>query len=544
MPAAICAPQPDAVNAGATILRNGGNAIDAAVACALVQAVVDPQMCGIGGYALLNLHLAGGSGSIGLDAPALAGAKVREDMWADQVIRPNPDGWGFFLEGNVNESGYTSICTPGTVKMLAALLERWGALSWAEAAAPAIHLAAEGWRLGGRLADYWRRPPRYPETVPLVEKITRHAEASRIYLDSAGHPYAAGAVIRNPDYARSLERIATHGADGFYHGDLMAQMSADLAANGSFVTRQDFESYRLREEMSVSGSYRGHVITSAAPPHGGATLIAILHILEGYDLAALGHNSPAYIYTVAMAMKAAFADRNLHMADPNFEPVPAEWMMAQERAAHWRDHIAAGKPIDAAFTPTDSQHTTHVSTVDAAGNVVNLTHSLGASSGVITPGLGFMYNNSMVNFHPWPGHPNSIAPGKGRTTGMAPTIVYRQGDAEAEHPLLALGAPGATRIITGCVQVILNVLVFGMDVAEAIYAPRFDCQVGPIRYERRIPGSVMAEVARRHPVQAFPYSYGNVGLVHALYMDPDTGRISGGADGGGEGMAEIVEIGE
>lgn len=540
MPAAICAPQPDAVDAGATILKNGGNAIDAAVACALVQAVVDPQMCGVGGYALLNMHLAGTSGSIGLDAPALAGAKVQEDMWADRVIRPNPDGWGFFLKGHVNESGYSSVCTPGTVKMLATLLERWGTLSWAEAAAPAIDLAENGWMVGGRLADGWQRARRYLETVSLLDQITSHDEASRIYLDAEGNAYKAGDVIRNPDYARSLQRIIDNSPEDFYHGELMEQMTGDLAANGSFVTRQDFESYALREQMSVSGTYRGHVVTSAAPPHGGPTLIAILNILEGYDLAALGHNSPEYIYTVAMAMKAAFADRNPHMADSNFEDVPTEWMMTKERAAHWRDHIAAGKPIDAAFTPTGAPDTTHISVVDSAGNVVNLTHSLGASSGVITPGLGFMYNNSMINFHPWPGHPNSIAPGKGRTTGMAPTTVYRKGDTEARHPLLALGAPGATRIITGCLQVILNVLDFGMSAAEAVYAPRIDCQVGGIRYERRIPGSVMAEVAKRHPVLKLPHSYGGVGLVHAIHIDPKTGALSGSADGGGEGMAVVV----
>ena len=543
MPAAICAPQPDAVDAGATILRQGGNAIDAAVACALAQAIVDPQDCGLGGYALVNLHLAGTSGSLGLDAPALAGAKVTDDMWADQVIRPNPDGWGFFLKGHVNESGYTSVCTPGTVKMLAALLERWGTRSWAEVAAPAMRLAEEGWMVGGMIGGWWQRSRRYPETLSFLDQITRHAEASRIYLHD-GNPYEAGDVIRNPDYARSLQRIIDNGPEDFYHGELMEQMTGDLAANGSFVTRQDFESYALREQMSVSGTYRGHVVTSAAPPHGGPTLIAILNILEGYDLAALGHNSPEYIYTVAMAMKAAFADRNPHMADPNFEEVPTEWMMTKERAGFWRDHIAAGQPIDAAFTPTGSPHTTHVSVVDGAGNVVNLTHSLGMSSGVITPGLGFMYNNSMVNFHPWPGHPNSIAPGKGRTTGMAPTTVYRKDDTDARHPLLALGAPGATRIITGCLQVILNVLDFGMSAAEAVYAPRFDCQVGTIRYERRIPGSVMAEVAKRHPVLELPYSYGGVGLVHAIHIDPMTGALSGGADGGGEGMAVVVETGE
>jgi gamma-glutamyltranspeptidase/glutathione hydrolase len=282
----------------------------------------------------------------------------------------------------------------------------------------------------------------------------------------------------------------------------------------------------------VVGTYRGYKIVTAPPPHGGPTLLAILNILEGYNLAGLEHNSPDYIYWVAMAMKAAFADRNPHLGDPAFADVPLEWMIAKERAEYWRQQIDSGREIKVAFNVTEPPDTTHVSVVDDAGNGVALTHSLGMSSGVITPGLGFMYNNSMINFHPWPGHPNSIAPGKARTTGMAPTIVYKD-----DKPLLVVGSPGATRIITANVQVILNVLEFGMSPAEAILAPRFDCQGDLIKCQARIPELVCAQVRRKHPIQRFPHSHGTFALVHAISIDPATGALAGGADTGSDGMA-------
>ena len=170
--------------------------------------------------------------------------------------------------------------------------------------------------------------------------------------------------------------------------------------------------------------------------------------------------------------------------------------------------------------------------VDDAGNCVALTHSLGSSSGVITPGLGFMYNNSMVNFHPWPGHPNSIAPRKSRTTGMTPTIVYKDG-----RPVLVIGAPGATRIITSVAQVICNVLDFHMSASDAVLAPRFDCQGDLIKCQARIPEYVCAEVRERHPIYRMPQSHGGLALVHAIAIDERTGRLSGGADTGAGGMA-------
>jgi gamma-glutamyltranspeptidase/glutathione hydrolase len=532
----IVAPEPQAVEAGALVLKAGGNAVDAAVTCALVQGVVNPHMCGLGGYALLNAHLpeaanGGGPNAHLLDGPAVAGSKVTPDMWRDALIGLHPDGWGYFLKGKVNDVGYTSVCVPGAVKALAAMLERWGTFTWAQAIQPAAALAEAGFVVNRRLAQEWQEPPAYPEESSLFDYVLSSAEARRIYLKD-GRAYQAGERIRNPDYARSLRRLAEAGPEDFYTGSLAADMAADLEANGAHVTGQDLASYRLREEPPPLGSYRGYTLTTSQAPHGGPTLIAALNILEGYDLAALGHNSPEYIYRVGMSMKAAFVDRNRYLADPAHVEVPLDWMLSKERAAEWRGRIDGGEPVEAPAEASTPRDTTHVTVVDGRGNCVALTHSLGASSGAITPGLGFMYNNSMINFHPLPGHPNSIAPRKGRTTGMAPTIVYRDG-----RPVLVLGAPGASRIITAILQVIVNVLDFGMSLEAAVLAPRFDCQVGPIRCQARIPEYVCAEVRRRHPIERVPRSHGGFALVHGIAIDPESGRLTGAADTGADGMA-------
>jgi gamma-glutamyltranspeptidase/glutathione hydrolase len=249
----------------------------------------------------------------------------------------------------------------------------------------------------------------------------------------------------------------------------------------------------------------------------------------------MGHNSAEYIFQVAMAMKAAFADRHPFMGDMQFVDVPLAWMISKARAAEWREHIAAGRPIAVAYAPPEPADTTHVSVVDGRGNCVALTHSLGAGSGVITPGLGFIYNNSMCNFNPLPGTANSIAPRKSRTTGMAPTVVLRDG-----RPVLVIGAPGGNKIITSVLQVLLNILDFGMSPSEAVLAPRFDCQGDLITCQARIPRFVREEVARRHPVAASPWSHGGMGLVHVIALDRATGGLAGGADTGAGGMAVLV----
>lgn len=529
----VCAPQPYAVDAGIEVLAKGGNAVDAALVAALAQGVIDPHMSGPGGYMLLTQFRPEHGAAEAIDGPALAGSLTSPRMWEDRYLRPNPMGWGFFLKGHVNDAGYTSICTPGLLKGFQHMHARWGTLPWADLFPPAIALAEEGHKIMSRTANVWLRQPEQPEELVPIDYIRRNEEASRLYLHPDGSPYRVGQWFRNPDYGQSLRHLAKHGADDFYSGELSERMARDIALNEGHVTHADFQSYELPPEGGVQGTFGEYEIVSAPAPHGGPTLLAILNIMETFqDEPGLAPGSPRFLYLLGMAMKAAFADRNPYMADPRREKVPLAWMMSKERARHWHDVICNGDSIDVSFTFPGSPDTTHVTTVDKWGNCVALTHSLGSSSGVITPGLGFMYNNSMVNFHPLPGHLNSIAPGKSRTTGMAPTVVTRKG-----QPVLVLGAPGATRILNSVAQVLLNCLMFGMDIGSAVDAPRIDCQGDVINVQARVPQRVCDEMAQWHPVNRLAYSRGGLAMVHAISVDPNTGTVAGAADPGTDGMA-------
>ncbi len=529
----VCAPQPYAVDAGTDILQQGGNAVDAALVAAFVQGVIDPHMCGPGGYLLVTMKRPEDDHPFVLDAPALAGVLTSPDMWEDRYLRPNPMGWGYFLRDHVNDVGYTSICTPGSIKGMQTMQEQWGTLPWQDLFPHAIEMAVEGHRVLARTASVWQRVAECPEELVPMDYIRRNAEASRLYLKDDGSPPRVNDWFRNPDQGKTLEHLAQAGANDFYTGELAQRMTTDLARHGAYVTAEDFRNYTLPEVEPTCGRFGEYSITTAPAPHGGATLVAILNIMETFrDEPGLEPSSPRYLYLLGMAMKAAFADRNPHMADLRHEDVPIDWMISRERAQYWHDVIEAGDPIHVSFVPEGSRDTTHVTTVDRTGMCVAFTHSLGSSSGVITPGLGFMYNNSMVNFHPLPGHPNSIAAGKGRTTGMAPTIVSR-----GDQPVLVLGAPGSTRIITSVAQVILNVLLWQMDVATAVHAPRIDCQGDEIQLQARIPRRTCEAIAAWHPVKRIGFSHGGMALVHAIALDPKTGRVTGGADSGTDGMA-------
>lgn len=533
----IAGPDPLAVEAGANALADGGNAIDAAVTCAFVQGVVNPANTGLGGYALLTFQPAAGGVDAGnpssLDAPATAGSLVLPDMWVDRFQGVDASGWGFLLDGALNEFGYASICTPGLVRGLATALERWGTIDLGRAIEPAARLCEDGYVVDERVAAHWSVRFQLSSERTVLDYVRANPAASRIYLAADGGPQRAGQLVDNPDYGRSLRAIGELGAAAFYDGPIGDRISSDLADHGAFVTAADLSGYRVRDLPPVVGNYRGYRVTSSPAPHGGPTLLAFLKIVEGWDVAAMEHNSPGYIVRMAAAMKAAFVDRNRSLGDPYFVEDSVDWT-SSERADNWRRRIESGQSIDPDPVP-ESSGTTHVTVVDAAGNIASLTHSLGGSSGVITPGLGFLFNNSMANFDPRPGHPNSIAPGKSRSTGMTPTILGR-----GDKPALALGASGATKIITAVAQVILNVVDFGMTAQEAINAPRFDCQSGPIRCHIRIPESVCEVVRRTHPIERIPSAYGGLGLVHAVAIEAVDGRLIGGVDPGSSGMALSV----
>ena len=517
----ITAPQPLAVDAGVKVLAEGGNAVDAAVAAAFVQMVVTPRSCGVGGFGMMNIHTAATKQEVMLDFHGKAGARVKTDMWENDVIRENPGGYGYTLKDQVNERGYKSITTPGTVAGLHKALTEHGTMTWQEVIQPGIKVATEGFEVSSGTAEAWKRVPIGSETSP--------------WISAGKSPYEGGGeFIANPDMARTFSTIAEGGAEVFYHGDLAIQMAQDMERGGGFITLEDLNGYEVTVNRPICSEYRCYTVASNHPPGGGITILQTLRILEGYDLAALGHLTPEYIYTVSLAMKAAWADRANFVGDPAFVHVPIEDLLSETRAEEWRRRINEGEKISIPrWQPKGSPDTTHLSVVDQWGNVVGLTHSLGSGSHVITSGLGFMYNNCMNCFNPIPGQINSIEPGKSRGTGMAPTLVKI-----GEKPYFTVGAPGGTRIVTGIIHAILNVLDHGMTATEAIAAPRFDCQGDVIYAHARIPPSVCQRVkALGHDINRGLAGYGGIASVHGIIIDPKTGKLDGGADPDAGGMA-------
>lgn len=495
--AMIVAPEPLAAETGLEILASGGNAVDAAVACAFVQGVVDPQMCGIGGSGAMAVHV-GGATSV-LEFQARAGSRVRPDMWEPLFVRETADRYGYVLEGAVNDVGYQSVGVPGTVAGLAAAHARFGSLPWARLLQPAIRLAADGFQVAGNLYASWKEMEN-PDVVPWRKRLAATAESARIYLRPDGEFYEPGDVIKNPDYAATLERLASVGAVDFYRGEIASRIAADFAANGGLITAEDLASYRVKVTPPIRGTYRGLEIETVGPPTTGMTLLQMLNYLEGFELSTHGWPSAEAALRRIEAMRWAFADRDQHLADPDFAAVPVSRLIDKSYAAAAR---AGAQSAPVAAGAAHDNGTTHVCVIDSSGNAVSMTHSLGASSGVITPGLGFTYNNWMNCYDPRPGRVNSLEPGKARSTGMTPTFVFREGNLE-----LALGAPGGNRIVTGVLQALINLVDHGMTPVEAVGAPRVDFNGNVVQAENRVPSDVLDRLRELgYAVNRRPVSY-------------------------------------
>lgn len=537
MRGAIAAPQPLAAEEGVRVLRQGGNAVDAALVAALVQGVIDPHMGGIGGGGSLVVYQASSGECTVIDCHGRAGAGARPDMWQDLVTGEWRGGLGYRLRDAVNDVGYQSITTPGFLAGVQQALERFGSISWKAMLEPAVALAAEGFTVTPDLARWLSSASDDPARVGTPTRLWATAESRRIFTRD-GSPLRLGDELIQLDLARTLGRLAEEGADAFYHGEIAAIMAGDLEANGALVTADDLANYVARINLPVEARYRGLVVRSSPPPAGGVTLLQLLTILEAYDLPTLGHNTPTYVDLVARAMQATFTDRAMLVGDPLFVDVPVQALLSAERAEQWRTRIDARETITVPrWRPAEAPTTTHVTAVDDAGTCATFSHTLGASSGVVTPGLGFTYNNCMNGMDPIPGRPNSIAPGKSRLTGMCPTVVFRDG-----RPILALGGPGGTRAISAVLQTILNWADFGMSPVEAVSAPRFHCHGEVVDLEARIPRDVVQELQRRgHEVERSLHSYDAFfGLVHAVELDHAAGRPRPAADprAGGAALVE------
>jgi gamma-glutamyltranspeptidase/glutathione hydrolase len=458
-----------ASEAGVEILRRGGNAIDAAVAVGYVLAVVDPCCGNIGGGGFLVAHLADGR-AIFLNFRETAPAAATPDMYlgADgQVARGE------------SLTGWKAAAVPGTVLGLDTALTRYGTLSREIVMAPAIRLAREGFVLNRFDTDILAHS---------AARLRRQPEIAHIFLRPDGLPPQPGDRLAQPALAATLQAIAEHGPDAFYHGRIPQAAQQASLAGGGILTAADFSAYRVTESAPLRCDYRGYTFLLAPPPSsGGVTLCEILHVLQAYDLRSLGFHSAQSVHLMVEAMRHAYLDRNSFLGDPAFVHDPVQWLVSDAHAAAIRaritDRATPSSTLTPGTPPPEKPETTHYSVIDRDGDAVSVTYTLNGyfGAGVMAGDTGFLLNDEMDDFTSKPGVPNlfglvqgeanAIAPGKRPLSSMAPTIVLRDG-----KPFLVLGSPGGARIITIVLQVALNMLEYGMTPQQAVDAPRIHDQ--------------------------------------------------------------------
>ena len=533
-----------ASRAGVEMLQSGGNAVDAAVATGFALAVVHPQAGNLGGGGFLLLRSANREIHF-IDFREKAPAAATENMYLDAQGNVLPDS-------NKGSSvvGYRSVGVPGSVAGLVYAEKKYGKLSLEKVIAPAIKLAREGFPLA------------YEDTQDLKkdEYLSEFSESKRIFQRS-GNYYQPGEVFKQPELARTLERIAKN-PDDFYHGAMARELAAAIHKGGGLVTAADLAAYEVKEREPIRGSYRGYDIISAPPPSsGGVALIEILNILEGFDLAKLGNRSAGAIHLEAEAFRRAFYDRTDFMGDPDFAKVPVAQLIDKKYAAAWRDsidpaHASVSKDLKRpAFAELERvaqsrvaairepENTTHYSVVDADGNAVSVTTTLNDSFGsrVTAEGLGFLLNDEMDDFAAKQGVPNTygliqgpanaIGPGKRPLSAMTPTIVLKDGKL-----FLVLGSPGGPTIITTVANILIGVVDFSLDIQEAVNAPRFHHQWLPdeIFVEDRLSPDTMNVLRSKGHKLKVEHFWGD---GECIMIDPKTGERLGASDGRNNGKA-------
>ncbi|HWG03501.1 MAG TPA: gamma-glutamyltransferase [Beijerinckiaceae bacterium] len=462
---------------GVDILRRGGNAIDAAVATGFALAVTLPRAGNLGGGGFMLVHLSHPEKNVAIDYRETAPADTQRDVFLDDK--------GNFVPAKSQASGL-GVGVPGTVAGLALAEQKYGSgkFTLADLIAPAIALARDGFPINGELAD----------SLPKAAKRLALYPASRaIFLHTDGSARGRGDRLDEHDLAATLQAIADKGPDAFYKGDIAGEIAAAVDAAGGHMTLDDLASYRAVERAPVEGTYRGHEIVSMPPPSsGGVHVIEILNILEGFSLASLGQDSAAEIHDLAEAMKLAYADRSKYLGDPDFYPIPIAALMSKAYADQLRatipaDHARPSSDIGpGTLAPYESDQTTHFSVVDADGNAVSNTYTLNFSYGLglVAAGTGVLLNNELDDFAAKTGVANAFgltgsdanAPGprKRPLSSMSPTMVFKDGTLE-----LVTGSPGGSEIINIVVQMIVDVIDFHMNIAEATEAVRVHHQWQP-----------------------------------------------------------------
>ena len=507
---------------GFNVIKNGGNAIDAAVATAFAMAVTHPTAGNIGGGGFIVYRPASGEPA-SYDFREVGPARSSPEMWLK-------DGKYDF---DTHHNSHLSVGVPGTVAGLHLAWKEQGSKPWKELVQPAIVLARDGFEvshglarsLAGQLDDFKKYP------------------ASLAQFSKNGKPYEAGDTLKQPDLAKTLTRIADQGPAGFYEGETAALIEKEMKANGGLITMGDLKAYQAKKRGVVKGTYRGYDIIGMPPPSsGGMAIVQMLNVLEGYDLKANGYGSAKNIHLTAEAMRRAFADRARYIGDPDFEKdIPMPMLISKDYAAQQRksinpDKASKSSPTSFQFT-NESPETTHISIVDAKRNAVALTYTLeyGYGSRIVVPGAGFLLNNEMGDFNGQPGltdergmigtSPNLARPGKRMLSSMSPTIIAKDGQL-----FMVTGTPGGRTIINTVLTTILNVIDYGMNAQEAVDAGRMHHQWLPDRLSLERYGFSADTIATLKAMGHTIAEAGNQGAAQVIVFNQKDNMLEGGVD--------------
>jgi gamma-glutamyltranspeptidase/glutathione hydrolase len=499
----VVGPEKLASEVGTTILKQGGNAVDAAVATGFALAVTYPRAGNLGGGGFMLIHLAESNSQTLIDYRETAPAAASAAMFLDD-------------DGEIDRMreffSYQSAGVPGTVAGLIMALEKYGTMTLKEVLEPAIAIAEEGFPVSFAL-NY--------EFAARADRLRMNPEALRLFFHGDGSPYQIGEIWRQTDLAWTLKQISKSGLEGFYGGEVAQRIVIDMEANDGLMTLADLASYQAVERPPVIGQFHDFTVVSTPPPSsGGIHILQILNILEGYSLEDLGHNSAAYLHLLIESMKLAYADRSKYLGDPDFTPVPVTQLTSKTYAKQQRKRINENRATPATeispgnIAPAESSDTTHYTVADSMGNVVSNTYTLNFSFGshIAVPGTGMLLNNEMADFAASPGKPNAygliegaanaVVGGKRPLSSMSPTMVFKDG-----KPWLATGSPGGSLIITTVLQTILNAMVFDMNIASAAAGARV--------HHQWLPDSLLVEDG---------ISIDTIRLLEAMGHKPKTGN--------------------
>jgi gamma-glutamyltranspeptidase/glutathione hydrolase len=510
---------------GWKVMREGGNAIDGAIATAFALAVTHPTAGNIGGGGFIVYRAADGTATT-FDFREMAPAGSNPTMWMK-------DGKYDF---NIHHNSHRSVGVPGTVAGLHLAHQKLGSKPWKDLVLPAVALARDGFEVSDGLARSLARMLVEPDDF-------KKYPASLAQFSKNGTPYEAGEILKQPDLARSLQRIADRGPAGFYEGETAELIEKEMKANGGLITREDLKKYQAKERAPIKGTYRGLEVIGMPPPSsGGIAVVHMLNLLEGFDLKANGYGSAQNVHLVAESMRRAFADRAQHVGDPDFNTaIPVAQLISKDYATQVRKTINPNKASVSSPTsfswPTESAETTHLSVVDEKRNAVSMTYTLeyGYGSRIVVPGAGFLLNNEMGDFNSAPEmtdergnigtKPNLAVPGKRMLSSMSPTILAKDGKL-----FMVTGSPGGRTIINTVLLTILNVVDFGMNAQEAVDAGRIHHQWLPdrINYERF--GFSADTIAKLKAMGHTVNEQGGQGVAEVIVVGSD-GVLEGGVDG-------------